>query len=60
MSPTDARTLDPAAQEQLRLQAVRLREEGRSLSDVARICGVAPVIPPKKSGAGKWNFLNNA
>lgn len=42
MSPTDARKLDPAAQEQLRCQAVRLREEGRPLTEVAAICGVAP------------------
>lgn len=41
MSPTDARKLAPEAQEQLRLQAVRLREEGRSLNEVAQICGVA-------------------
>lgn len=42
MSPTDARKLALEAQEQLRLQAVRLREEGRSLNEVAQICGVAP------------------
>lgn len=42
MSSPDARTIAPAAQEQLRLQAARLREEGRSLREVAQICGVAP------------------
>lgn len=42
MSSPDARKLAPAAQEQLRLQAARLREEGRSLNEVAQICGVAP------------------
>lgn len=42
MSRSDARTLDPAAQEQLRFQAVRLREAGRSLAEVAEICGVQP------------------
>jgi transposase len=42
MSHPDARTLDSAAQEHLRFQAVRLREEGRPLTEVAQICGVAP------------------
>lgn len=38
----DARTLDPATQEQLRFQAVRLREQGRPLTEVAAICGASP------------------
>jgi len=42
MSSVDARKLNPAAQEQLRRQAVRLREQGYSLIEVAEICQVAP------------------
>lgn len=42
MSSTDFRKLAPAVQEQLRLQAVRLREEGGSLNKGAHICGVGP------------------
>lgn len=38
MSSTDARKLSPAAKEQLRRQAVRLREQGYSLIAVAEIC----------------------
>ena len=42
MLSADARKLNPAAQEQLRRQAVRLREQGYSLIEVAEICQVAP------------------
>ena len=41
MPTSDARSLSPDALEFIRSQALRLREEGYTLAEVAKVCGVA-------------------
>ncbi len=48
MNNDDARTLTPAAQEQLRKQAIRLRKRGETYKEIGAILGV------HKHTAGKW------
>lgn len=42
MQRTDARKLSPSAQEALRCQAIRLREDGKSYAEIGSIVGVHP------------------